>query len=1287
MFEQSASPDDRVSSPSPEQRRQMPKYGRTITSSEPPKWQKKVATTERKAYSPVVRGKGNGLFSEPENSTQKGNVVGWPSPDMHAPTFSGSILPSQIRSQNKKSPSPVKSGTSSGVLGSRDPKASSAKTTPVYLNRKSPQPESPYNQEVKKVKSPVVGWPSSETEGVREKVSVNVQSAVAPKEPNPEASFSQDENEAPTAVSSPSNSRAPAQKLEAVGSRVARRPRRLQPDSDAMSATGTLSTVASLQQNLKDASVVMQEERESIASASTSARSSLSVDELSSIAKRALRAARDEEKKQPPKAITTKTKTIAKPTKSPRRRRQIQRLSQQHGHGEKSGMASKSEQQRDNDGSSANASTRVPAISNGTNGAKETAATRVSVVSHGKSALLDKKSRNQLFETARQRNRSPSPLTMAATPAGEDKPAKSVKTSKAPHPENDPASRRALLSAGRRRISSSGPLGIANAPLGHRSQSSFDTSSTNNSEDETISTKDTNPRRGRRASRMAVLAAAHRQSPVPKAMDKTHPSSTAQSVASVKSVSSEDSNSKHAHDRGSTKSRSATALALSSSTNRSVTQTKPKNESSADNDNEARPSSKPTVREESNATRTSPLVSSRKSDSISSKQPTKTKPEVESKSNVTRKFSGNASHAGSAFSSPRSSLAASPSGETKSKGPRRVQGESPPARRVSGGSPRGSRVSDHPAVLAKRGTLPSSPQRQKKSHSQDANKYPSTRGDRDAAFGTSHRGAAAQGHEKASSEYSSSHGGVKAAIDAWSSKSKETRHEKSLLASPNSRVAVPSHSSPHGNHSVKSRETKQSEGSFNTQESNAISSEVSVGGSHASTFFSSPSSHASSKMSVGAPGSFFRPMGAVNDFEETKNDNLLGQLSGTSTDDESSALPSHLFKDSSKEDKNRNGDAELSFLLEQMKSESDSEDSGIKLLTSNEPAPRTSKRQDNYDHSMLKDQYQVKSSSYDNSNGSTGHKTSSTTQNEPSSLLGQSLLESEEGSDKRRPTVLQSTLNGYSESSDSSDSRFIKWWQNTDPVKRRQKFESYSAPASKPFATSFIQKGPRIDLMDDDDLFSGLSYDDTEKSSASYQDRQAGSFGDDIFSGVAASVDSRASTASQSTKQSGFLPPPPPPPLQTSASDHFGTILVHGSQAMDSVGSDITSSVLGNDMPRDWARREATAVIKEELTAEIEDEEDTTAGDDGDVLSDRRQKDGSILTGNPRGIKDPDSDVNVASIYEGEPLDMGNTSGVISETPKGDSIFMSLGCSVMEPLALSDKFCGAPGTFVTWSAF
>ena len=77
MFETaSSSPSDRsVSPPSPEVERKIPKYGRTSPATEPPKWQKHVATTERKAYSPVVRGKtGGGLFGESSISSPRNSA-------------------------------------------------------------------------------------------------------------------------------------------------------------------------------------------------------------------------------------------------------------------------------------------------------------------------------------------------------------------------------------------------------------------------------------------------------------------------------------------------------------------------------------------------------------------------------------------------------------------------------------------------------------------------------------------------------------------------------------------------------------------------------------------------------------------------------------------------------------------------------------------------------------------------------------------------------------------------------------------------------------------------------------------------------------------------------------------------------------------------------------------------------------------------------------------------------------------------------------------------------------
>ena len=223
---------------------------------------------------------------------------------------------------------------------------------------------------------------------------------------------------------------------------------------------------------------------------------------------------------------------------------------------------------------------------------------------------------------------------------------------------------------------------------------------------------------------------------------------------------------------------------------------------------------------------------------------------------------------------------------------------------------------------------------------------------------------------------------------------------------------------------------------------------------------------------------------------------------------------------------------------------------------------------------------------------------------------------------------------------------------------------------------------------DDDDLFSGLSYDDETSQSkvpVCYEDQRGSSFGaDDVFSGV--SVGSRASQAAnscatKSTNQSAVPPPPPPPPLQETTSDQFGTILVHGSQALDSVGSDITSSVLGNDLPKDWTRREATAVITEELTADIEDEEESITGNDADVPSDSQQQEGSVKTGTSREVNDRQAEVNADSMYGGKPLDMEEGSTFVSsETPKGNPVFMNLGCSALEPFSFADGICGAPSS-------
>jgi hypothetical protein len=1279
-------------------------YGRKSPASEPPKWQQKVTTADRKAYSPVVRGKGNGadLFVDANSG------VGWPSSPAASSTTSGNLLPSQIKSQSKTSPSPIQNG----VLGSRHSR-SADKPSPVYVNRRSPQPES---VDGKKQNSSSVRWPSPQTRSANEKV---------PVKSDPAASFSQDENEAPKG-SSLAGSRAASRRREAIG-------------SDAVSTTGTMSSTGSLSRNLKDASVVIQDERESVASGSTSARSSLSVDELSSIAFRALKASREEEKKkkqqqqqQPPDSITTKNDvtTTKNPAKSPRRRRQIQRMSRQHAVRAKATNKPKLvNEEKEAVTAKTKASTRISVVSSATSGStEEQAAAHVSVVSHDKQAVPDKKSRNQLFETARHRNsRSASPLTLASTSSDTfDKSAKSK-----PHPENDSASRMAILAKGRRRLASGGPPGLSKSFSGSIRSSSIDMTS---SDDVSVNTQETtSTNASKRASRMAKLAAAQRHSPAPTALKKIVDSSKegGETESNTKQAQGTEYRSRPAMGR----SRSSRLVALSSTVNKSsppqvtqteATKTDDKEKGSNVDSKERTPSAPTTGRAKTTSVSSSPpLVHSKSSDSSSYKQ-SKVKPEVESKSSKTP--SG-------PVGAPKRSPATSSSGEhTSPVIPKGRHGQASPGR--SAYRPGAARISDHPAMRAKRGSSVASlsPHRSPKSSASVVTKevLPDRRdgGEIDRrprvdvlkeSFNSAQNGDVtrpekassdfsrpyerdAQGSEKAASDISSSHGGVKAAIDAWSSKTaaksspqtkeaalsssysspqanrsvhsretnawaskaNESRNDR-VVKSPRQTtdsVSSPSHSSPQTNRSMQSRETKLSE------ESNWVSSEVSVGGSQG-TYFSSPSSrssHASSKLSVGAPGSFFRPMD--NGLEDLQTDNLLGQLSGTSTDEEST-LSSHLFH-KSKGEKNRNEDTELSFLLEQMKSESDSEDSGAVLLEPNKPVPSAAKDQEE----NVDADYGIGTSSEEISS-ITDHKTASTTLNEPSTLLGQSLLESE-GSDSLQYTAVQPALGDHMESPHSTDSRFIKWWQNTDPEKRRQKFESYTNPAAKAYGYSLNpQESASHEEDDDDDLFSGLSYDDEDsgRSSVSHgEQQQTGSSvgGEDVFLGVAAAN----SSASQSTNNSAFPPPPPPPPLQTSTSDQFGTILVHGSQAVDSVGSDITSSVLGNDAAKDWARREATAMIKEELTADLEDEEDTTV--DGDVLSDRRQKDPSVLSGNSRAAKDPDTEINMDQVYGGEPLDMEDVSVVMSETPKGNSIFMTLGCGMMEPLK---AFCGSPGKF------
>jgi hypothetical protein len=526
------------------------------------------------------------------------------------------------------------------------------------------------------------------------------------------------------------------------------------------------------------------------------------------------------------------------------------------------------------------------------------------------------------------------------------------------------------------------------------------------------------------------------------------------------------------------------------------------------------------------------------------------------------------------------------------------------------------------------------------------------------------------------SELSSSQGGVKAAIDAWSTKSKDTRKERPARTSPrengakvspkptdfsafdrttraDASEAAPRADSPGSfsfrtreDNSTMTRETKQSDGSWIAhEEANTISSETSVGGSHASPFISSPSSYASSHMTVGAPGSFFRPMEAVNDFEEATNDHImLGQLSVESTDDEeSSELPSHLFKSSSY-DASKSGDSDLSFLLEQMQSDSETEDSGIRLLSTNGTTLPEATKNDNNDQSTLIGQYHIKSSSEDST---TAHRTLGTNDNEKSTLLGQSLLDS--------------ALYQESKSSDTSDSHVVKWWQNTDPLERRKRFESTMLEKSpKQWAAPTNLFGMAMKRKDSsEDLFSGLSYDEASEN--------------DIISDQSESVFSGMTPPFETANLTCFPPPPPAPRLETSStSDQYGTILLHGSQAIDSVSSDITTSVLADNVSRDqvdWARREATEVIKEELTAELEEEEETVH--DGDVLSDSRQKEGNINTGNSRSVENSATKSLEPSIYAGTAPYDDEASGFIA---KDDSIFMRLGQKILDAFPI----CWAP---------
>jgi hypothetical protein len=1248
-----------------------------------------------------------------------------------------------------------------GVLVSRvdgqNPKSSSDRATQIHANLKKTQHVSPFsrdannlrskaklasplNQEAKK--SWFTGQPSSEDIG---KTGMTKDESVASRteSPNPASSFSHDENEAPEYSSVRLRSKAESQQVEMTRTKAA--------------ATQGKMSVKNLNRNLCDASTVMQEER---ASSIGSASSSLSVDELSGIAMHALKASREEEKRT--KVVSSKLMGLTRASPILQKKYpETRQLRSNENAGQEKSISEKTKSRTAAIPHERNAATKTKDNEDLSDTENQHSGLRSSCPITMNTSTVNntkKKSRMELYDAARKRaasrspspvmmhattgtrqrpgSRSPSPVTMSATTSNTVKQSSPVGVPLANLSKKD--SRLAILSAGRRRIEASSTddsfthgqsrserlarlaAAYGQSPVpktANKAEKSLETVNSASEDGSVISTDDSFSHGQSRSERMARLAAAHRQSPIPKTANKAIVSTTSKALTMRKSMSTAKASGTSANTRHARMSK----LASHRSASPLFSPTESKNEST---------NGKGTQNSSSKLATHADITAAKAVES-------RTPEESDSKSVLARCESFEKS-ASSSSNGPVKSQKASPSGSVKSlqvspNGPFNAEKASPhglfqtqkassnepfqpqratpkrgvqsqkaspnEAMKLDSASSQGERtrtasavlhgqlsasglgsppVSDHQALHAKEVALPvrfadttSCPKRKLR----DGVQKPIGRPIENAFLGNKRSEEKPQQHD-ASSNTSNSHGCVKGAVDACSSKSKETSQERPALASPRERGDKVSpkakdysafdrttgpqgpeaayHDFP-GSYGARSREdrstmtrgTKQSEGSRSAfEETKTISSEITVGGSPASTFISSPSSYASSKMSAGAPGSFFRPMETVNDFEETSKDHiLLGQLSVESTD--VSESPSHLFKSLSS-DGSKSGDSHLSFLLEQMQSEDETEDNGIKLLSSKGRPIQKEARLDNNDQAIISTfsgRYHILSYSEDTP-------TLGTTENDKSTLLGQSLLNEE------------------SRSSDTSDSHVIKWWQNTDPLERRKKFESkLSEKALKPSVAATNLFGMATARRDSDDLFNGLSNDASE-----FPD-PIDCLSDDVFAGMTPSFETVHSSLTPNKNHTALPPPPPAPPLETT--HQYGTILLHGSQVIDSVSSDITSSVLVENVSKDqidWARRESTAVIKEELTAELEEEEKTVE----EVLSEARQKEESVHTGNSHSAKDSVPGIKEAlPVYAGVPRADDEASGFVSETKplKSDSIFMALGQKILDAFPQ----CWAPG--------
>ena len=178
----------------------------------------------------------------------------------------------------------------------------------------------------------------------------------------------------------------------------------------------------------------------------------------------------------------------------------------------------------------------------------------------------------------------------------------------------------------------------------------------------------------------------------------------------------------------------------------------------------------------------------------------------------------------------------------------------------------------------------------------------------------------------------------------------------------------------------------------------------------------------------------------------------------------------------------------------------------------------------------------------------------------------------------------------------SQGSGTLQWWQKNYARTQDQNMNQLVEKAlaeKEPVAT--YHKSSAVYSDDDESVFSGLD-DITKSESTDSQQQQPEEATTKSSAPVPVPAFSRETTTENNvTSKVRKVQAPPPPPRQ----EHFGEVLDE-SALMNTVNSDITSSLLAGEGMRDFGRsRKYGLVIKEEKSYDITEENDTDGGDMG----------------------------------------------------------------------------------------